>query len=206
MSKPLTAVEREQGLLTLRSLEGDGWLFPAGMSWEQERRRIAVVAEGLAAEFGRCRSAISQPAQDTYGFSPHSGTLITKRRRPGGTTLVVVVCTFGIATVWPLAHPGRLAPLLGGSQWTPRWWDDASVSVGRAIARAVRRIGEAGYAYIPDPVFDEPYDGRIHRSDMVSWPDWAGMRWIDRYFEHVRYPHSSTGYEHASAAKRLADP
>ena len=107
---------------------------------------------------------------------------------------------------WELAHPGRLAPLLGGSQGTPRWWDDASVSVGRAIARAVRRIGEAGYAYIPDPVFDEPYDGRIHRSDMVSWPDWAGMRWISRLLEHVRYPHSSTGYEHASAAKRLADP
>jgi len=203
VSEPLTRAERERGLLTLRSLEGDQWLFPARATWEEERRTVAEAAGILASEFGRCRRAICEPAQTTYEFSPHSGTLYPKRWRPGDPSLVVVVCTFGIATAWPLPHLGRWAPLFGGSRWTPGWWDDASASVEHALSRAARCLGDAGYAYVPDPVFDEPYDGRMQDSDRA--PSWAERRWIDRYFALVRYPYSSFGYEHASAGPRLVD-
>ena len=203
MSEPLTHAERERGLLTLRSLEGDQWLFPGRAIWGEERRRVAKTAGILSSEFGRCRQVICEPAQTTYEFSPHSGTLYPKRRRPGGASLVVVVCTFGIATAWPLPHLSRWAPLFGGSRWTPGWWDDASASVEHALSRAARCLGDAGYAYVPDPVFDEPYDGRTQDSDPAV--PWAELRWIDRYFQFVRVHLLSFGYEHASAGPRLAD-
>lgn len=64
-----------------------------------------------------------------------------------------------------------------------------------ALSRAARCLGDAGYAYVSDPVFDEPYDGRMQDSDLRF--SWADLRWIDRYFQLVRYPHSAFGYEHA---------
>lgn len=80
------------------------------MRWAEEEARILQAKELLAAEFGRCRArpwAIGEeiwpPGCDTFTFSPQSGVLVAGPRRGKGVSLVVLVCTFGIATMWPHA-------------------------------------------------------------------------------------------------------
>jgi hypothetical protein len=83
--------------------------------------------------------------------------------------------------------------------WVPGWWDQASTEVEQALIRAAGCLAEAGYEYVPDPVFDEPYDGRFGRAipraqmgDVMYTSSLATeesslateeFRWALRYFE-----------------------
>ena len=205
MSAPLSDADVQRGLAALRFREGSDWLFPAGMRWAEEEARIFRATELLAAEFGRCRAsprAIGEgiwPSRedDTFLFSSLSGVLLAGPRRGKDVSLVVLVCTFGIATMWPLPSQRwslrRVANRLFGGvadTWVPGWWDQASTDVERAIVRAAGCLAEGGYEYVPDPVFDEPYDGRFGRviprahDDVMYTSLMTGeFRWVSRYFE-----------------------
>ena len=125
---------------------------------------------------------------------PQSGVLVAGPRRGKDVSLVVLVCTFGIATMWPHASQRwRLRRTVWNGvlgvvpdTWVPGWWDQASDEVEQALIRAAGCLAEAGYEYVPDPVFDEPYDGRFAEAvPRAQSPDWLNpeMRWWLRYFE-----------------------
>lgn len=201
MSAPLPSADRERGLTALRGMEGSEWLFPPDWTWHQERARIARAEENLSLEFGRrCSFELLDTAlEESYFSSPHCATIITRPRRSQGIPLVVVLCTFGIATAWP----PRASPLdifrRGGKRfalravWTPDWWDGAGEAIEHSLDRAARCVADAGYAYVPDPVFDEPYDGCLSESRPQH-------RWIGRYFEHIRDV-GRVGYESERASR-----
>lgn len=131
---------------------------------------------------------------DTYSFSPQSGSLVAGPRRGKSVSLGVLVCTFGIATAWPGRQPSRLARAIPrrliapmSTPWVPGWWDEASPEVEQALIRAAVSLEHAGYEYVPDPVFDEPYDGRFaHAVPRPGGSHWVNpeLRWAGRYFEY----------------------
>ena len=181
MSAPLSREERRRGLDVLRAAEGPEWMFPVGMTWEEERVRIDAATKNLTGAFGRpCRRVTHRPSEDTgYDYTSYSGTIMTRPRCGRGARLVILVCTFGIATAWP----SKWKPNLGVSRfyseaWVPWWWDTADERVERSLAQASDCLADAGYTYVPDPILDEPYDS--------SYPFWESQRgivmWNERYF------------------------
>ena len=182
MSAPLSKEERKRGLDVLRAVEGPEWMFPVGRTWEQERARIDAATKNLNAAFGRpCRLVKHVPSsEDTgYEYTSYSGTIMTRPRRGRGVRLLILVCTFGIATAWPSKWKPNLGMSLFHSQeWVPWWWDTADERVERSLAKASDCLADAGYTYVPDPILDEPYDS--------SYPFWESQRerviWFERYF------------------------
>ena len=150
-------------------------MFPVGLTWDQERRRIEALMDNLRDEFGqRCRVVPHRPSEDSgYDYTPHSGTIVV-RPRGRGVPLVILICTFGIATTWPCRYGRHLGLFpFHSSEWVPWWWDDADSAVEESLARASGCLADAGYTYVADPILDESYDGAVHA---------AGENWFARYF------------------------
>jgi hypothetical protein len=199
MAPPLDRPTIDRYLAVLRSHETSDGAFPPGWEWPDESARARHASKALEQAFRRpCRLFLLEvnPWDPPYDDSPHSGTIVV----PGGDSdggIAIVLSTFGIATGWALPTPGQS----DGSkravrrlwrrwehwskhepEWRPFWWDSASPQNEAQLTVAAEALESQGYAYVPDPVLDEPYLG-----GRVSDREWSRWTWEERLFPHVRW-------------------
>lgn len=209
MSLPLDQKTYDGFLALLRERETSGDLFPPGWTWAEERERAERAAAKLedAFQVGCGRDWYSPDPDEPYDAHPTSLVIVVPPTADDERGIVIALCTFGVATGWvrrPIPNPNFRSPLwrvvtrgrrpMAESVWTPGWWDDASTSTERSLARATAALRDAGYTYVPDIVLDAPHDGRECEHWLTSW--------FGRYFGPIRTAYRAAGPSETASANR----
>lgn len=196
MALPLDRPKIDRYLGVLRAHETSDGAFPPGWEWPDEAARVKHASKALEAAFGwPCRLRLREvnPWDPPYDGSTHSGTIVLPSS-DSEDGIVVVTSTFAVATAWALPPPSqsdrarsrvfhrlrrRANPEV---EWTPFWWDAQSPQTERQLAVAADALASHGYAYVPDPVMDEPYLG-----GRITDREWSRWTWEERFFPDVRW-------------------